>query len=66
MMLLLHFAFKQTSVELGFFRNGSPGSGYFLSFAIRMSEPFDAKKGKENCLWRCGMIAEYCQTVTQG
>jgi hypothetical protein len=42
--LLLHFAFKQTSVELGFFRNGSPGSGYFLSFAIRMSEPFDAKK----------------------
>jgi hypothetical protein len=29
---------------LCFFRNGPSGSGYFLSFAIRMSQPFDAKK----------------------
>jgi hypothetical protein len=47
MVFLLHFAFKSTSVALCFFRNGSSGSGYFLSFAIRMSPPFDAKKGKE-------------------
>ena len=44
-MLLLHFAFKSTSFALCFFRNGPLGSGYFLSFAIRMRQPFDAKKG---------------------
>jgi hypothetical protein len=46
MVLLLHFAFERTSVALCFFRNGPPGSGYFLSFAIRMRQPFDAKKEK--------------------
>jgi hypothetical protein len=48
MVLLLHFAFKRTSVALSFFRTSPSGSGYFLSFAIRMSQPFDAKKEKEN------------------
>jgi hypothetical protein len=47
MVLLLHFAFKRTSIALCFFRNSPSGSGYFLSFAIRMSQPFDAKKEKE-------------------
>src|SRR6266496_859704 len=46
MVLLLHFAFKSTSAALWFFRNSPSGSGYFLSFAIRMSQPFDAKKEK--------------------
>jgi hypothetical protein len=41
------FAYKRTSVALCFFRNGPSGSGYFLSFAIRMSQPFDAKKSKK-------------------
>ncbi len=37
-------AFTSTSVARWFFRNGPSSSGYFLSFAIRMSHPFDAKK----------------------
>jgi hypothetical protein len=37
------------------FRNGPSGSNYFLSFAIRMSQPFDAKKEKER-----GHRPEFC------
>jgi hypothetical protein len=47
MVFLLHLAFKSIAVALCFFRNGPLRSGYFLSFAIRMSPPFDAKKAKE-------------------
>jgi hypothetical protein len=46
MVFLLHFAFKRTFIALCFFGNGPSGPGYFLSFAIRMSQPFDAKKEK--------------------
>jgi hypothetical protein len=46
-VFLLHLAFKRITVELYFFKNSPSCSGYFLSFAIRMNQPFDAKKEKE-------------------
>src|SRR5260370_39984567 len=46
MVCLLLLAFTRAAVALCRIRKGPSGSGSFLSCAIRMSPPFDAKKGR--------------------